>query len=194
MKQGPGVFVKGVGDYSVDLRYDSGLVGLEPIDKDGTPGQILPSRPHSLAPGDRAEPLLHRGRATGRFWGTSMRSLPGGGVALTGGFRAGRRWLRRGVTLRYQPAGCGLRVTIPTRRGDRLEESLWFRGTPVISAGRTTLADRAQTVAVSPPPTSIARQTGFASGTVARLVRVRLRFRGTGQPLTATFCATHPGP
>ena len=103
VKQGPGVFVKGVGDYSVDLRYDSGLVGLEAIDKDGTPGQILPSRPHSLAPGDRAEPLLHRGRllpTMGPVRTVAGRWLPDGCIAST--------WPDHRTSRRASP--CAIRV------------------------------------------------------------------------------------
>src|SRR5205823_4773284 len=118
-----------------------------------------------------------------------LSNLPGDGVALTGGFRAGSRWLRRGVTLRYQPAACGLRMTIPTRRGDRIEQSLWFRGMPRISSGGTVLSDRLQRATISPRPAILPRQSGFASGTEARLVRARLRFRGSGKPITVTYCS-----
>ena len=188
IKQGPGTFVRGVGDYSIDVRYDSGLVALDAIRPDGTAVPIVPSRPHSLSTGDRAEPLLTVGRATGRFWGTSLRALAAGGTALTGGFRAGARWLRRGVTLRYAPTRCGLSMSIPTRAGDRIEQSLWFRGSPRTDATGTVLDDGSQRVTLSDRPTAVSRESGFASGTEAHLRRLRLDFRGTGKPLVLNFC------
>jgi len=192
VKQGPGVYVRGVGDYSVDVRYDSGLVALESIAADGSATDVVPLRPHSRAPTDRAEPLLLRGGATGRFLGSNLRSLAGGAVTLTGGFRAGKRWLRRGVTLRYEPAGCGLRTTLPTRRGDRIEQSLWFRGRP--HRAGDGLSDARQRVVLSQRPSALSLQPGYASGAEAHLVRVRLRFRGTGRPLAMTFCPAGSGP
>lgn len=194
VKQGPGTYNKGIGDYSGDVRYDSGLVALESFAPDGTVTQVLPPRPHTLRPDDRAEPVLVRGRRRARFWGTRLRSLAGGGVALGGGFRAGRRWLRRGVTLRYEPSGCGLRVTIPTHRGDSIEQSLWFRGRPTTDSAGRVMSDRAQVVTLGATPAKPALTTGYASGADVGLVRARMRFRASGQPLVLTFCPRQPGP
>ena len=187
VKQGPGAYVRGVGDYRDDVRYDSGLIALEAIDLAGPPAAIIPLRPHQLRGDDRSAPVLLRGRGAGRFWGTRLRAAADA-VELSGGFRAGDRWLRRGVRIRYEPTGCGLRETIPTRRGDRLVRMLWFRGSPKRSSGGTVLSDGVQRVTLSAAPTASAKRAGYASGTESRLTRVALRFRGTGKPLTFTYC------
>jgi hypothetical protein len=192
VKQGPGTHVKGVGDYHADVRYDSGLVSLESTPAGGAPTDVVPTRPHSLHRDDHAEPLLLRGRIAARFWGTALHSNPHGGVTLTGGFRAGKRWLRRGVTIRYQPSGCGLRETLPTRRGDRIEQELWFRRAPHRSKDGLVLSDGVQRVMLTVRGRIGHPRYGYASGTEQHLTRVQLRFAGTGRPLELTFCPAGP--
>jgi hypothetical protein len=188
VKQGPGTYVKGIGDYSGDVRYDSGLVALQSIAPDGTPANVLPLRPHSLGRGDRAEPELARGHLAARFWGTSLRTTGSSGVVLTGGYRAGKRWLRRRVAIRYDVQGCGLTESLPTHRGDRVQQALWFRGRPQTTGGGRVLTDARQRVALSVRPRRIVQRGGYASGTEQRLTMVELLFRGTGKPLIFSFC------
>lgn len=188
VKQGPGVYVKGVGDYRSDVRYDGGLVALQSTAPGGPPADIVPARPHSRRRDDRAEPVLfHAGRAF-RFWGTRLRTTSAGGVDLTGGFRAGSRWLRRGVRVTYRPAGCGLRESLATRRGDRIQRTLWTRGRPRISGGGRILTDRGQRVTLGSRPRRISFRGGYASGAEQQLTRVQMLFAGSGRPLTTDYC------
>jgi hypothetical protein len=195
VKQGPGTLVRGVGDYSHDIRYDSGLVALESAPTDGAPFDVIPTRPHPQRGDDRAEPVLVRSGMAARFWGTSLHATPHGNVTLNGGFRAGARWLRRGVAIRYDPSPCGgVRMTIPTRRGDRIEQALWLRanGFARSSQGRV-LADRSEQVILSARPRSASPRRGYASGAEQRLTRVRMAFAGTGAPLALDFCPRSNG-
>jgi hypothetical protein len=128
---------------------------------------------------------VRRGRTAG-FWGTRLRTRSGGGVDLTGGFRAGARWLRRGVRITYRATGCGLRETLPTRRGDRIARTLWMRGRPHV-AGRL-LSDSGEQVTLGQRPRSTSLRGGYASATEQNLTRVKMLFAGTGKPLTIDFC------
>jgi hypothetical protein len=193
VKQGPGVYVQGVGDYRRDVRYDSGLVALQSITHEGSAADILPRRPHSLRTDDHADPQLVHGRLRARFWGTGLRTTSAGAVTLSGGYRAGSRWLRRGVAIRYAPSGCGLEMSLPTRRGDRLEQTLWMRARPRATAAGRTLVAPGEQVELSSKPSAISTRGGYASGTEARLTRVTLRFKGNGKPLTFTFCPPATG-
>lgn len=188
VKQGPGVYVKGVGDYRFDVRYDSGLVALQSTPAGAAPSDIVPSRPHSRRRDDRAEPVLLRGGAAGGFWGTGLHATGAGGVDLIGGFRAGQRWLRGGVRVTYRPAGCGLRESLATRRGDRIQRTLWTRGRPRVTNGGRTLTDSAQQLTLGARPRQISFRDGYASGDEQRLTRVRMLFAGTGKPLTIDYC------
>jgi hypothetical protein len=53
---------------------------------------------------------------------------------------------------------------------------------------RKTIFDSAQRVTLSQRPTTIARRRGFSSGIDVHLVHLTLGFRGTGRPLTFTYC------
>ena len=180
VKQGPGT-----GQYSDDMRYDAGLVALKRIAPDGSVSEVVPLRPRSAQlPG--VGPLL-RG---GRLWGTHL-SLRAGAALLTGGFRRGDRWLRRGVRVRYEPVPCGLRVTLPTRRGDRLQQSFFFRGRPRVSRHGRLLSDGTQAISLS-RPAHVGLRPGYTSGAEVGLVRARLRLRGDGRPLRITYCSAGP--
>jgi hypothetical protein len=186
VKQGPGVYVPGVGDYRRDVRYDSGLVALQNtlLGED-----VIPARPHSRRGDDRAEPVLVRRGQAGGFWGTSLRTTTGGGVDLTGGFRAGSRWLRRGVRVTYRPRGCGLRQSLSTRRGDRIVATVWTRGRPRGTDGGRVRLDHAQRITLGARPRRTSFRGGYASGAEHNLTRVQLLFAGTGKPLTIDFCS-----
>ena len=193
VKQGPGVYVQGVGDYRADVRYDSGLVALQSIAQDGTAADILPRRPHSRRADDHADPQLLRGRLRARFWGTGLRTGAGGSVAVSGGYRSGSRWLRRGVAISYAPAGCGLQMSLPTHRGDRLELAFWMRARPRATDRGRTLTAPGERLTLSSRPSATSMRGGYASGTEARLTRVTMRFSSTGKPLTFTLCPQAPG-
>src|SRR5205085_2186593 len=148
-----------------------------------------PARPHSRRADDHAEPLLLRGRTAARFWGTSLHATRDGHVTLTGGFRAGRRWLRHGVAIRYAPSDCGgVRMTLPTHRGDRIEQALWLRakGFERTSRGRL-LVDDSEQVTLEARPRATSVRGGYASGAEQHLVRVKMRFAATGKPLVIDF-------
>ena len=76
--------------------------------------------------------MLGPGGEVGYLWGERIEPR-GGGVDVIGGFRvrdAERvdrpgRWLRRGVTFRYRPAGPGLALTWGARAGDRFGVMTW---------------------------------------------------------------------
>ena len=153
-----------------DLRYDFGLVALKLQGTDGTWSDLMPIRPRSRIEGDTAGPVL---RHVGTPTGTSISLDADGVVVVRGGFRGpGGRLARRGVTFRYTPLGCGVRLTVsPTARGDAYDHSTFLRpGEPL-------------------PPRRTGVERGYASGFDPRLTRVRLRSapRG-GRPLSITTC------
>jgi hypothetical protein len=82
---------------------------------------------------------------------------------------------------------------VPTRRGDRLEQSLWVRGRPRVAAGGSVLSDARQTVTLSARPGRRATEGQYASGAETHLVRAQLRFAGTGRPISFTFCPAPGG-
>jgi hypothetical protein len=154
-----------------DLRYDFGLVALKRQAGDGTWSDVMPIRPRSRIQRDTAGPVL---RGVGAPVGTNLSLAGDGAVVVRGGFRAPTgRLARRGVTFRYEPLGCGVRLTVsPTSRGDAYDYSSFLRpGEPLPS--RRTGVDRR-----------------YASGFDPALTRVRQRTtpRG-GRPLAITTCA-----
>jgi hypothetical protein len=153
-----------------DLRYDFGLIALKQLRPDGSWHDVMPIRPRSRIKGDTAGPVL---RGVGAPVGRSIAVANGGTVVVRGGFRApGGRTVRRGVTFRYQPVGCGVRLTVsPTARGDAYDYSAFIRpGEPA-------------------PPGTDALERGYASGFDPRLTRARMRLapRG-GDGLSITTC------
>ena len=118
----------------------------------------------------------------------SLRIARDGTVTVGGGFRArGGRWLRRGVEFRFEPTACGVALTVPARASDRFEFSAFFAGNPTTGPGRAS--DATQSVTFSPGAASH-RSGGHASGSDARISRLRLRFsRPSSGKLKVTTCA-----
>ena len=150
-----------------DLRYDFGLVAVKVRDASGT-WRTLPLRPRG---GGTAGPRVAGGHAAGR-----RLTVAGDAVMVDGGFRSRGRWVRRGVRFRFEPTACGVRMTVPTRRGDDLDYSAFQ--TP---DGRQT---------VSAQPEGRATTSGrLASGLDAVVRRRTLRFRNVrGKRVRITTC------
>ena len=180
--------VKRAHSASADMRYDFGLVALKVRGAGGRWTDAMPLRPLIDRAGDSAGPLLRRHGRVGAPQGRSLTIGRDGTVTVGGGFRAsGGRWLRRGVDFRFEPTACGVALTVPVRRSDRLEYSAFFSGAPSTSPGRAS--DATQSVTFS-PGAAAHRSGGLASGSDARVSRLRLRFaRPRSGKLTITTCA-----
>jgi hypothetical protein len=172
---------------AADLRYDFGLVALRVRADDGS-WRALPLRPRVERRGATAGPLLRRGRVTGLPEGRRMRLAGGGAVTVGGAFRTrSGRLLRRGVRFRFAPTGCGVRLAVPTRRGDRHEYSAFFSGSPRTAA--RSVADARQVVSFGSRAT-VGRRGRHASGAEPRLTEMRLRFApAAAGKLTLETCA-----
>jgi hypothetical protein len=179
--------VKQARSATTDLRYDFGLVALRVRDDDGS-WRALPLRPRVVRRGATAGPLLRAGRATGLPDGTRLAVGGDEAVTVSGAFRSrsGRR-LRRGVRFRFAPTACGVRMTVPARRGDRFGYSAFFAGTPAAAQG--SVADAEQVISFG-ARASIRRGGLHASGAEPRLTEMRLRFGpAKGRSLTLETCA-----
>jgi hypothetical protein len=179
--------------YAHDMRYDAGLVALKSGGA-GTPWRdVIPLRPLTYGPRhDSAGPVLRRGGARGRPYGTGMR-IRGNTVTIFGGFRTpGGAWLRRHVRFAYSATACGVRVSWGARRGDRFEYSSFvrsFRQDP--HASRASVSDSRQRVTASPLPNAArmsARRYYSASDPKLRRVRMTWRARRGGR-IAVTTCA-----
>jgi len=177
--------------YVSDLRYDFGLVAL----KQGsgrTWRDVLPIRPISTgAPSSAGPVLLLANNGIAVPYGTDTKVARGAIVTVTGGFRlpAGA-WIRRGISFRFEPAGCGVRTTFPVVAGDVVEYSSFMRGaTADVQVTDTSVADATQLVTFS-QPAQITLEEGYASAVDPKLVRARAVFRpaAPGQ-ITVTVCA-----
>lgn len=180
--------VKQARSAGADLRYDFGLVAVRVRMDDGS-WRALPVRPRVIRPDASAGPLLRARGRRGLAHGDRIEVGPGGRVTVTGGFRTGSgRVLRRGVRFRFSPTDCGVRMSVPVRRGDRLRQSAFFGGSPR-RPGPRSVADGRQIVSFSARARH--RTAGrYASGADPRVTEVRLRFgRSSGRPLELETCA-----
>jgi len=160
-------------DRANDLRYDFGLVAMK-TPAGGTWRDVLRVRPRVTRGRDTTGPVLRVGGAAGLPLGERMSISRAGVVTVVGGFRtAGGRVLRRGVRFTFAPAGRCVRTTVAARRGDRLEQSFFFRGKPRRSS--TALVDGDQRVGAS-QPFSAAVGGRYTSAIDVKLDRARLRF------------------
>ena len=178
--------VKQARSAATDLRYDFGVVALRVRDDDGT-WRALPLRPRLSRAIASAGPLLRLGRRTGAPEGGRIAIGRDGTVTIAGGFRTrSGRWLRRGVRFRFEPTGCGVRTTVPARRGDRHRYSAFFAGSP--SASGRSVADARHVVSFG-SRAAVGRGGRHASGAEPRLTEMRLRFGPAAGPLTLETCA-----
>jgi hypothetical protein len=112
---------------------------------------------------------------------------------IGGGWRLpdpSNEWLRRGVTFRFEPVGCGVRITFPARRGDKLEYSAFMRGRKRdVQVARGVVTDATQAVTFDHPG-KVKLETGYASAADPRLVRARIRFEpAAADTIGITVCA-----
>jgi hypothetical protein len=173
-------------DYKRDLRFDSGLAALKVLGAGGGWRDLLRLRPRTKHMLDSSGPVLLDGGRFGRAIGQGLRAT-GATVVWSGGFRdVSGPWLRRAVEVTYAPAGCGLEISMPVLRHDRVEYSVFFRHRPrvrgrVVTDGleRVELSQRAR----------VTLQGGYASGADPDLVRARLRFAiASRRRLRLTIC------
>jgi hypothetical protein len=118
---------------------------------------------------------------------------PAGGVTVSGGYRLPRpsmRWVRRRVKFRYQPVACGVRLTFPARKGDRVEYSAFMRGSKRSLVKRArSVADRRHVVSFD-HPADVTLIRGYASASDPVLVKARLRFNvKRSRTIAITVCA-----
>jgi hypothetical protein len=167
--------------YDLDMRYDGGLVALKRRSADGW-RDVMPVRPYGRLPWGTIGPSLRVPGGPARFEGRRL-SADGHRVTLRGRYRlASGRVVRRGARLRYEAVGCGVRMTVSTRRGDRVRQSLFFRSRP------DDLDDGRQHVRVN-RDASVLLQSGYASGADPALWRARLAYAPAGRrPLRVTIC------
>lgn len=172
-----------------DLRYAFGLAAVKLASR-GRWEDVMPLLPRTHGDPDSPGPVLLRRGSAGLPFGARLAVVPGGGVTLTGGFRdADGRVLRRGVTFRYEPRPCGVRVVFPARAGDRFEYSAFFpaaEGRPRVAPGSVTDGRR---VVEFPEGARVALEGGYSSATEPDLVRARIRLPAhESVPLSVTIC------
>jgi hypothetical protein len=167
--------------HASDLRWDFGLVAVKRL-IGGHWRDVQPLRPTTSGPkATSAGPLLILKTAAGSGipQGTSLKVGPSRVTTVTGGFREpgkNGRWLRRGVRFSYEPTACGVQLSFPARKGDKIEYSAFMRGSKgdVSIAGRS-VSDAGQVVSFD-HPAHVTLESGYASGADPALVRARLRF------------------
>jgi hypothetical protein len=166
--------------HEIDLRYDFGLVALKQRTGSGW-RDVQPLRPATSDGPTSAGPLMlvRTGSGIGIPFGRRISVGTDRAVTVTGGYRAPRpslRWLRRGVSFRFEPIACGMRMTFPARAGDSLEYSAFMRGTAAdVTVAERSVADAGHVVSFD-QPAQVTVEEGYASGADPRLVRARIRF------------------
>ena len=166
--------------HEIDLRYDFGLVALKQRSGEGW-RDVQPLRPATSDGPTSAGPLMlvRTGRGIGIPFGRKVSVGADRAVTVTGGYRAPRpslRWLRRGVRFRFEPVGCGMRMTFPARSGDSLEYSAFMRGTPAdVTVAERSVSDAGHVVSFD-QSAQVTLEAGYSSGSDPRLVRARIRF------------------
>lgn len=139
---------------NADLRYDFGVLALK---RRGGGGwhDAMPVRPTSRSddPMDSAGPILLRDGRRGVPVGTSASLRRDGSLSVRMNFVSRSAGvLARGVAMQFKPTGCGVRLDVRGRRGDRFEYSGFFSRPPRHVAG--TLRDPRLTLSASGPTTS----------------------------------------
>jgi hypothetical protein len=106
------------------FRYDFGPIAVKRLEG-GVWRDLVPLRPTDHG---ATGPVLRLGGRSGVPVGHVLRVARDASVLIRGGFRTGRRWLRRGVSFRVSPVRCGLALTFQVRAGDRYEYNAFFPG------------------------------------------------------------------
>jgi hypothetical protein len=199
------------GKYPYDVRYDFGVVALKVL-RDGRWTDVVRPRPFTAAESDSAGPILRTGGVTGFPFGSEVGVAPDGTVTMRGGWRLEPTRVKRvvatlpdggkvrglgsipgapirtGVVFRFDPTGCGVRLTFPVRAGDTIEYSAFLapRG---LRTGPRVLEDAFGATTFS-RPAAVATEEGLASGVDPALVRARATFTGLAAgPMTVDHCA-----
>lgn len=167
-----------------DLRYDVGLMAVKVRRDDGVWDDVMPLRPRTLRGDQSAGPVLN-GAGVPEF--TELLRGKAGRIVARGGFRTrAGRWLRRGVTFTFTPAGCGVRLTWNARKDDRYAYSGFFRTRPT-TAGRS-VADETQAIEFDAPVTT-STASNYSSGSNAALTRAVARSkRSRSGSASITIC------
>ena len=119
-----------------DLRSGAGLIALKVRGARGVWRDALGQRPLTLPPRtgggeDSAGPVLKRAGATGLPYGRDLSIGSGGAVRWLVDFRLpGYGALLRKATVTIKPTPCGVRMTVPSRRGDRYATSVFLPSRP----------------------------------------------------------------
>jgi hypothetical protein len=98
--------------------------------------------------------------------------------------------VRTGVRFRYEPSGCGLRVSWPALVGDSFEYSAFLRrGPSPPSATESSLRSTDQSLRFVPRARTF-YDAGYASASDAALTRAYLRWDATPRPhrVRVTVC------
>ncbi len=156
-----------------DLRYDFGLVALQGRVDDRW-RDVLRIRPRQLKGRDSAGPTMYVGNEPAFPYGGRMTTSSSGTVTVTGGFRtAAGQVVRRGVTFRYEPTSCGVRIVWPAQAGDVFEYSVFMRRRSRPSQlNSRSLADRDQEVRFN-NPVEVRFKGAYSSAVDPSLVRAR---------------------
>jgi hypothetical protein len=157
-----------------DFRYDFGVIAAKRREA-GTWHDILPLRPSATG---STGPVLRLGARHGLAVGTSIRVTPDGRVLIRGGFRFGRRLLRRHVRFVVQATSCGPQLLVSARAGDRYNFTAFFRRGERRS-GTNYLAVADQVVAFSEPLTWVRSTRSRPSPSDAHLTRTRFSLRAS---------------
>ncbi|MEA2448249.1 MAG: hypothetical protein QOG63_181 [Thermoleophilaceae bacterium] len=178
-----------------DLRWDFGMVALKQL-RNGSWSDLQPLRPVTdRTPAQSAGPQLKlkRDGKTGIPYGEGIGVSGAGVTTITGGWREpypSKRFLRRGAKFRFEPVGCGVRLTFPAEAGDKLEYSAFLRGTKGdVQVGGGLVTDATQAVTFSTPAT-VKLDGGYASAADPHLVRARISFEpSAAATLAVTVCS-----
>lgn len=174
-----------------NLRYDVGPVAVKRY-ADGVWRDVTPLRPPGHGTGG---PVLVDGDERGLPRGARISVDRDGTIAIGGSLvtRAGKV-LRRGVTFRVAPTGCGVRYTVDARSGDLFEFSAFLRGERSrdgLGLGLHAESDAREALALSWEGTLERTQVdaGLASASDARLSRATMGLRAERDgPVGVTVC------
>ncbi|HEX8065816.1 MAG TPA: hypothetical protein VF520_04735 [Thermoleophilaceae bacterium] len=204
------------GKHPYDVRNDFGLVALK-VRTGGRWVDAVRLRPITEGGADSAGPVLHTPAGTGFPFATEVGIERDGTVTMRGGWRReparSKRTvarlpsggtvralastpgapLRTGVTFRFEPLPCGMRMTFPVRAGDAFDYSA-FLLPQGLSVRPASLRDATSRVALS-RPARVSVEDGYASATDPALVRARASWRpSAGGSISVTHCASGNAP
>ena len=186
VKRAPAVSEHAKADHTHDLRYDSGLLGLQTLGADGAWRVVQPAPPLTERFDSAGPALRDRGRLARAVGRGDLEVRGNGTIVLPARFAPHHgRPLRRTARIRFQPAGCGARIIIPARRGERWEYSAFFAGAPAARNGE--ISDGRRRVRFT-HPARVRFSGGYSSGLDARLKRARIAFAPATGPIVIELC------